>query len=186
MRGDPMMDGEADAGWAAGLRGEVVAPSAVSDRTTALGRLLRKTSLDELPQLLNVLTGDMSLVGPRPERVGYVREFEGLIYRYADRHRVKSGLTGWAQVQGLRGETSLADRVEWDNYYIENWTLALDLKIMLMTLPAMLTRERRPAEAPRHADSARAFTDRHQHRVHAPGRDRSAREPHESSATRST
>ena len=185
MRGDPMMDGEADAGWAAGLRGEVVAPSEVLDRTTALGRFLRKTSLDELPQLINVLTGDMSLVGPRPERVGYVREFEGLIYRYADRHRVKSGLTGWAQVQGLRGETSLADRVEWDNYYIENWTLALDLKIMLMTLPAMLTRERRPAEAPRHADIARASTDRHQQRGHAPGRDRPTREPRESSRSSS-
>jgi exopolysaccharide biosynthesis polyprenyl glycosylphosphotransferase len=142
MRGDPATDGEADAAWAATLGTGPVAPVEVIDRTTRVGQVLRKLSLDELPQLLNVLMGDMSLVGPRPERVGYVREFEGLIYRYSDRHRVKSGMTGWAQVQGLRGETSLADRVEWDNYYIENWTLTLDLKILLMTLPAMFVRGR--------------------------------------------
>lgn len=110
------------------------------DRRTKVGEFLRRTSLDELPQLVNVLRGDMSLVGPRPERTSYVRTFEEDIYRYGDRHRVKSGLTGWAQVQGLRGQTSLADRVEWDNYYIENWSLWLDLKIMLMTVPALLGR----------------------------------------------
>jgi lipopolysaccharide/colanic/teichoic acid biosynthesis glycosyltransferase len=80
----------------------------------------------------------MSFVGPRPERTSYVRTFEDRIHRYRDRHRVRSGLTGWAQVQGLRGETSLSDRVEWDNYYIENWSLWLDLKILLMTIPAVL------------------------------------------------
>jgi lipopolysaccharide/colanic/teichoic acid biosynthesis glycosyltransferase len=81
--------------------------------------------------------GEMSLVGPRPERTSYVRSFEDQVYRYDDRHRVKSGLTGWAQVQGLRGQTSLSDRVEWDNYYIENWSIWLDLKIMFMTVPAL-------------------------------------------------
>ena len=80
----------------------------------------------------------MSLVGPRPERVTYVRRFEHSVYRYADRHRVKSGITGWAQVSGLRGRTSLSDRVEWDNYYIENWSPWLDAKIILMTVACVL------------------------------------------------
>ncbi len=102
--------------------------------------MLRRLSLDELPQLINVLRGDMSLVGPRPERTLYARAFRERIYRYGDRLRVKPGLTGWAQVHGLRGQTSLADRVEWDNYYIENWNLLLDLKIMLLTVPAMFSR----------------------------------------------
>lgn len=117
-----------------------MAPGGVEgdDRRTPVGEFLRRTSLDELPQLLNVLKGDMSLVGPRPERTSYARSFEQDVYRYGDRHRVKSGLTGWAQVQGLRGQTSLADRVEWDNYYIENWSLWFDLKIMLLTIPAVL------------------------------------------------
>jgi lipopolysaccharide/colanic/teichoic acid biosynthesis glycosyltransferase len=102
-----------------------------------MGTFLRRTSLDELPQLLNVLKGDMSLVGPRPERPDFARLFERNVYRYGDRHRVKSGITGWAQVHGLRGKTSLSDRVEWDNYYIENWSLWLDVKILLMTLWAV-------------------------------------------------
>jgi lipopolysaccharide/colanic/teichoic acid biosynthesis glycosyltransferase len=80
----------------------------------------------------------MSLVGPRPERVRYVHSFEQSIYRYADRHRVKSGITGWAQVSGLRGKTSLRDRVEWDNYYIENWSPWLDFKIIVMTIACVL------------------------------------------------
>jgi exopolysaccharide biosynthesis polyprenyl glycosylphosphotransferase len=110
------------------------------DRRTRVGEVMRRLSLDELPQLINVLRGDMALVGPRPERTSFVRSFEEHVYRYGDRHRVKSGLTGWAQVQGLRGQTSLTDRVEWDNYYIENWSLWLDLKIILMTVPALLGR----------------------------------------------
>jgi exopolysaccharide biosynthesis polyprenyl glycosylphosphotransferase len=109
------------------------------DRRTPFGALLRRTSLDELPQLLNVLKGDMSLIGPRPERPDFARLFENNVHRYGDRHRVKSGITGWAQVHGLRGKTSLSDRVEWDNYYIENWSLWLDVKILLMTLWAVLT-----------------------------------------------
>ncbi len=139
MRGDPAVLGEADAGWAAKLRGESGTPgSGPEDRTTAVGHFLRKSSIDELPQLLNVLRGDMSLVGPRPERVSYVRDFERVVYRYTDRHRVKSGLTGWAQVSGLRGETSIADRVKWDNYYIQNWSLKLDLKIVMLTFAEVL------------------------------------------------
>jgi lipopolysaccharide/colanic/teichoic acid biosynthesis glycosyltransferase len=109
------------------------------DRRTRFGTFLRRTSLDELPQLLTVLKGDMSLIGPRPERPDFVRLFEDNVYRYGDRHRVKSGITGWAQVHGLRGKTSLTDRVEWDNYYIENWSLWLDVKILLMTVWAVLT-----------------------------------------------
>jgi exopolysaccharide biosynthesis polyprenyl glycosylphosphotransferase len=113
-----------------------------TDRRTWIGRLLRRTSLDELPQFFNVLRGDMSLVGPRPERPEFVELFESDIRRYGDRHRVKSGVTGWAQVHGLRGQTSLSDRVEWDNYYIEHWTLGLDVKILALTLLEVL----RPAE----------------------------------------
>ncbi|HWD10432.1 MAG TPA: sugar transferase [Solirubrobacteraceae bacterium] len=116
-----------------------IAPGGVegADRRTAVGRLLRSTSLDELPQLFNVLRGDMSLVGPRPERPEFVELFRQDILRYGDRHRVKSGITGWAQVNGLRGQTSLAERVEWDNYYIVHWSLSLDVKILALTVFAM-------------------------------------------------
>jgi lipopolysaccharide/colanic/teichoic acid biosynthesis glycosyltransferase len=108
-----------------------------ADRRTRVGTFLRKSSLDELPQLLNVLRGDMSIVGPRPERPEFVSKFEHTVYRYTDRHRVKSGITGWAQVHGLRGKTSIDDRAEWDNWYVENFSLWLDLKILCMTVSAL-------------------------------------------------
>jgi exopolysaccharide biosynthesis polyprenyl glycosylphosphotransferase len=108
-----------------------------NDRRTLVGRVLRRTSIDELPQLFNVLHGEMSLIGPRPERPEFVELFGRDIVRYGDRHRVKSGITGWAQVHGLRGQTSLAERVEWDNYYIAHWSLALDFKIALLTFIAL-------------------------------------------------
>jgi lipopolysaccharide/colanic/teichoic acid biosynthesis glycosyltransferase len=101
---------------------------------------MRATSMDELPQLINVIKGEMSLVGPRPERPEFVELFEMQIRRYGERHRVKAGMTGWAQVHGLRGQTSIADRAEWDNYYIENWSLTLDFKILLLTVLAVLRR----------------------------------------------
>jgi exopolysaccharide biosynthesis polyprenyl glycosylphosphotransferase len=108
------------------------------DRRTPIGRFLRRTSLDELPQFFNVLRGEMSVIGPRPERPEFVELFRHDVTRYGDRHRVKSGITGWAQVHGLRGQTSLAERVEWDNYYIAHWSLALDLKILALTFGALL------------------------------------------------
>jgi exopolysaccharide biosynthesis polyprenyl glycosylphosphotransferase len=107
------------------------------DRRTRVGRWLRKTSLDELPQLLNVARGEMSLVGPRPERPEYAERFAADLARYTERHRVRAGITGLSQVHGLRGQCSIADRVELDNYYIENWSLGFDLKILLMTLLAI-------------------------------------------------
>ncbi|MBW0114580.1 sugar transferase [Pseudonocardia abyssalis] len=102
-------------------------------RIGPVGRVLRRTSIDELPQLWNILRGDMSLVGPRPERPGFVAEFSQVHDRYWARHRVPAGLTGLAQVNGLRGDTSIADRCRYDNYYIANWSLWLDLKIILLT-----------------------------------------------------
>jgi exopolysaccharide biosynthesis polyprenyl glycosylphosphotransferase len=108
------------------------------DRRTRLGRLLRRTCVDELPQLINVARGEMSLVGPRPERPQFAQLFGGQLRRYDERHRVKSGITGWAQVNGLRGQTSIAKRVEWDNYYIENWSPWLDIKILILTLLAVI------------------------------------------------
>ncbi len=104
------------------------------DRRTRLGTFLRATSLDELPQLWNVLVGDMSLVGPRPERPVFVQQFRHEIAHYMLRHKVKAGITGWAQVNGWRGNTSLTRRIECDLYYIRHWSLALDLKILTMTL----------------------------------------------------
>jgi lipopolysaccharide/colanic/teichoic acid biosynthesis glycosyltransferase len=131
---------EADAEWAAEqLGGKPVANAEPAyARVTPVGAVLRRFSVDELPQLVNVLRGEMSLVGPRPERVNYVERFEGDIYRYAERHRVKAGLTGWAQVNGLRGQTGLGDRIEWDNHYIENWSPWLDFKILMATIPCLL------------------------------------------------
>jgi exopolysaccharide biosynthesis polyprenyl glycosylphosphotransferase len=103
-------------------------------RRTRIGALLRQLSVDELPQFINVLLGDMSLVGPRPERPVYVEQFRQSIPRYMDRHREKAGLTGWAQVNGLRGDTSITDRTKYDLWYIENWSLSLDFKIMVRTV----------------------------------------------------
>jgi exopolysaccharide biosynthesis polyprenyl glycosylphosphotransferase len=115
------------------------------DRRTRMGTFLRRTSIDELPQLINALKGEMSLIGPRPERPEFVGIFEENVYRYSERHRVKSGITGWAQVHGLRGKTCLSDRVEWDNFYIENWSLWLDLKVLLLTFLAVI-------HSPRHVE----------------------------------
>jgi exopolysaccharide biosynthesis polyprenyl glycosylphosphotransferase len=107
-------------------------------RVGKVGRFLRKTSLDELPQLWNVLRGQMSLVGPRPERPHFVDEFTRQFPRYTSRHRVPAGLTGWAQIHGLRGDTSILDRARYDNYYIENWSLWLDIKIILRTVASVI------------------------------------------------
>ncbi|RZT87918.1 exopolysaccharide biosynthesis polyprenyl glycosylphosphotransferase [Pseudonocardia sediminis] len=109
-------------------------------RVGPVGRFLRRTSLDELPQLWNIVRGDMSLVGPRPERPSFVEQFSETHDRYAARHRVPTGLTGLAQVNGLRGDTSIADRVRHDNYYIANWSLWLDARILLLTVREVLRR----------------------------------------------
>jgi lipopolysaccharide/colanic/teichoic acid biosynthesis glycosyltransferase len=103
-------------------------------RRTKVGAFLRKSNLDELPQLLNVLKGEMSLVGPRPEREFFVDKFKEGIPRYFLRHKVKSGITGWAQVNGLRGNTSIEERTKYDLFYVENWSLAFDIKILFLTL----------------------------------------------------
>lgn len=119
-------DAEADTGpvWA----------QAGDDRTTLVGKWLRRLSVDELPQLVNVLVGEMSLVGPRPERPHFVEQFRKQIPRYWERHSEKAGLTGWAQVNGLRGNTSVEERTAYDLWYVENWTVWLDVKIMLRTI----------------------------------------------------
>ena len=103
-------------------------------RVTPVGRFIRKTSIDEMPQFFNVLKGDMSLVGPRPERPFFVEKFKEEIPRYMVKHQVRPGLTGWAQVNGYRGDTSITKRIECDLYYIENWTLGLDFKILFLTI----------------------------------------------------
>lgn len=107
-------------------------------RRTMIGSFLRRTSIDELPQLINVLKGEMSIVGPRPERPYFVEQYKSLVPKYLDRHRVKTGMTGWAQVNGLRGNTSLEERIKYDIYYIENWSLWFDIKIILRTIRAVV------------------------------------------------
>ena len=103
-------------------------------RVTPIGKFIRKTSIDELPQLWNVLKGDMSLVGPRPERPFYVEKFKEEIPRYMVKHQVRPGMTGWAQVNGYRGDTSIRKRIDYDLYYIENWTPGFDILIMFLTV----------------------------------------------------
>jgi exopolysaccharide biosynthesis polyprenyl glycosylphosphotransferase len=103
-------------------------------RVTPLGKFLRRSNLDELPQLWNVFRGDMSIVGPRPERPHFVEQFKHRIPSYMLRHKVKAGMTGWAQVNGWRGDTALEKRIEYDLYYIENWSVRLDLKIIWLTI----------------------------------------------------
>lgn len=103
-------------------------------RVTKVGKILRKTSIDELPQLFNILKGDMSVVGPRPERPQFVEQFKEEIPRYMVKHQVRPGLTGWAQISGYRGDTSIKKRIEYDIFYIENWTMSFDVKIMFLTI----------------------------------------------------
>ena len=108
--------------------------TANDERRTRLGSMMRRFSIDELPQLVNVLLGEMSLVGPRPERPVFVEQFEKSIPRYMHRHREKAGITGWAQINGLRGDTSIIERTKYDLWYIENWSVALDIRIMIRTV----------------------------------------------------
>ena len=103
-------------------------------RVTSVGKYLRKFNIDELPQFFNVLKGDMSIVGPRPERPHFVNQFRKDIHRYMRRHQVKAGITGLAQVSGLRGDTSIQKRVEADIYYIENWSLLMDIRIIFLSV----------------------------------------------------
>ena len=121
MRSDAERDGP---GWT--VKGD--------PRVTRVGRFIRRTNIDELPQFINVLIGEMSLVGPRTERPVYVEEFRKLIPRYMERHREKAGMTGWAQVNGMRGDSSIEDRTKYDLWYIENWSVWLDIKIILLTI----------------------------------------------------
>ena len=110
-------------------------------RRTVIGKIIRKTSIDEIPQLINILKGEMSLVGPRPERPVFIEQFNKQISSYMLRHKMKAGVTGWAQINGFRGNTSLKKRIEYDLYYIENWSLWLDIKILLLTIPALFKGE---------------------------------------------
>ena len=103
-------------------------------RVTPIGKIIRKFSIDEMPQFYNVLIGNMSLVGPRPERPFYVEKFREEIPRYMVKHQVRPGMTGWAQINGYRGDTSIRKRIDFDLYYIENWTMGLDIKILFLTL----------------------------------------------------
>ena len=113
------------------------------DRRTWVGRVLRRTSIDELPQLINVLKGEMSLVGPRPERPYFVDQYRVAVQGYDDRHRVPAGVTGWAQVHGLRGDTSIEERAIFDNHYVEHWSLWSDFVILARTFAAVIRGEGR-------------------------------------------
>ena len=117
---------------------KVVRATQNDQRVTKIGAIMRRTSIDELPQLFNVIGGTMSLVGPRPHAVAHNEQYRSLVSNYMLRHKVKPGITGWAQVNGLRGETDVTEkmqkRVEYDLYYINNWSLGLDIKIMWMTI----------------------------------------------------
>ena len=113
--------------------------TAADSRRTRLGTIIRRFSIDELPQFINVILGDMSLVGPRPERPIFVEQFKQSIPRYMDRHREKAGITGWAQINGLRGDTSIIERTKYDLWYIENWSVALDLRIIIRTFLKLFT-----------------------------------------------
>jgi putative colanic acid biosynthesis UDP-glucose lipid carrier transferase len=115
--------------------------NAGSKSATRFGRFIRRTSLDELPQFINVLKGDLSIVGPRPERPMFVHKFKHSIPGYMHKHLVKGGITGWAQIHGLRGDTDLSKRIEYDLYYIRHWSLLLDIKIILRTPLALISGE---------------------------------------------
>jgi exopolysaccharide biosynthesis polyprenyl glycosylphosphotransferase len=114
-------------------------------RVTRIGRFMRRTNWDEIPQLINVLLGHMSLVGPRPEQPHYVNQFRTQIPRYMERHREKAGMTGWAQIHGLRGDTSIPERTTYDLWYVENWSLWLDIKIIIRTIIQTITRQNKNA-----------------------------------------
>lgn len=124
-----LVNGDGDTRWG----------GASDERVTRIGKLLRAASIDELPQMVNVLKGDMSLVGPRPERPHFASQFDQQVVRYRDRLRVPAGLTGWAQVHGLRGDTSIEERARFDNYYIEHWSLWFDLVIVARTVGFIIT-----------------------------------------------
>jgi lipopolysaccharide/colanic/teichoic acid biosynthesis glycosyltransferase len=138
---DPALDGDVVIDLRQdGLSVQSRRQEAVERRLTATGRFLRSTGLDELPQLWSVVKGDMSLVGPRPEELAYAGQFASSIRDYNERHRLPVGLTGWAQVHGLRGETSIAQRVRFDNSYIEHWSIWRDVVIALRTVGVLLRR----------------------------------------------
>jgi lipopolysaccharide/colanic/teichoic acid biosynthesis glycosyltransferase len=145
-----------------------------TDRRTRIGRWLRASSMDELPQLVNVLRGEMSLIGPRPERPEFAEQFAREIRAYDERHRVRPGITGWAQANGLRGQTSIADRVEFDNHYIRNWSPELELRTVALTFAELAKlRDAEPAAAKRttagHDEPRRHSTPRRTRRSAHPG-----------------